>query len=537
MTKQLDLLLVSPGGRSEIYQHLADDLTAIEPPVWCGLIAEFIRRKGFTVQILDANADGLDSAEAGQAIADRHARFVAITVYGQNPSASTQTMPEALRISYAVKAFDEGSKVVMLGGHVAALPDRTLKESGADYVCTGEGCYSLLDLLSGKNEHDCRGIGFMGTSPMSARTYFETVSAPNVTDVNVDMPTMAVDLLPSMGKYRCHSWHGWTAPEPGLYSSKPRMCRLPYAAIYTSLGCPYRCSFCCIAAPFKEGDRVALRLAGKQIPDEVPNSYRLWNPENVGDLLANLHYNHGVGNIKIADEMFVLNKQHVEGTCDVIQALIRNPADSLNIWAYARVDTANDLALLEKMRRAGFRWLALGIESASSKVRNGVDKSYAQEKIVACVNRIKAAGIHVLANYIFGLPDDDYESMSETYKLACEINAPWANFYSALPYPGSQLWRETPSHHTAQWSTFSQHSYDCKPMATKHLTSTEVLNFRDQAFEAYYTNERYLSSIAREFGDGARAEVEAMTGRRLSRQLLEESDVPSRHTPGAGQGG
>ena len=37
----LDLLLVNPGGRERIYQGLGDSFTAIEPPLWCRLIAGY----------------------------------------------------------------------------------------------------------------------------------------------------------------------------------------------------------------------------------------------------------------------------------------------------------------------------------------------------------------------------------------------------------------------------------------------------------------------------------------------------------------
>jgi radical SAM superfamily enzyme YgiQ (UPF0313 family) len=538
MTKQIDLLLVSPGGRREVYQDLAEDLTAIEPPVWAGLIAEYVRRKGFSVEILDANAEGLDAGDAGKVAADRKPRLTAVVCYGQNPSASTQTMPEAYRISYSAKAWDEATKVVMVGGHVAALPDRTLRESGADYVCTGEGCTSIAELLQGRNHHDVRGIGFYGPSPFAARTYFETTSAPNVTDVNADMPAMHG--IESYGKYRCHNWHGWTSPTWDVAhrleyfaqdaggitykGNKATRTRSPYAAIYTSLGCPFACSFCCIQSPFKEGEKVALKLAGKFKPGaEVPNSYRTWSPEHVGQQIAKLHYDHGVGNIKIADEMFVLNKRHVEGVCDAIMQRIKDPAEVLNVWAYARVDTANDRGLLERMRRAGFRWLALGIESAATNVRAGVDKDYkgGDDQIRQCVDRIQAAGIHVLANYIFGLPEDDHTSMDQTLKLATMLNTPWANFYSAMPYPGSALWKQTPSHHGLEWSAFSQHSRDCTPMATKHLTSGQVLRFRDYAHNFYFSRPEYLALVEREFGTDAKAQVEAMNGKRLQRNLLE----------------
>ncbi|EKD72907.1 MAG: hypothetical protein ACD_45C00536G0001, partial [uncultured bacterium] len=82
--------------------------------------------------------------------------------------------------------------------------------------------------------------------------------------------------------------------------------------------------------------------------------------------------------------MFVLNKNHVLGICDRI---IERGYD-LNIWAYARVDTVKD-EFLEKMRKAGIRWVALGIESGSKHVRDGVEKGrFGSEQILEVVRKI-----------------------------------------------------------------------------------------------------------------------------------------------------
>lgn len=53
-SEQLDLLLINPGGRDKIYQNLGSSLTAIEPPLWCRLIAGYARDRGYTIQILDS---------------------------------------------------------------------------------------------------------------------------------------------------------------------------------------------------------------------------------------------------------------------------------------------------------------------------------------------------------------------------------------------------------------------------------------------------------------------------------------------------
>jgi anaerobic magnesium-protoporphyrin IX monomethyl ester cyclase len=228
-----------------------------------------------------------------------------------------------------------------------------------------------------------------------------------------------------------------------------------------------------------------------------------------------------VRNIKFVDEMFVLNRSHVLGICDRI---IERGYD-LNIWAYARVDTVKD-EFLDRLRRAGFRWLALGIESGSKHVRDGVEKGrFGSTDIIKVVRKIQDAGINVIGNYIFGLPDDTYETMQQTLDLAIEANCEFANIYCAMAYPGSKLYRmaveqgwELPS----SWIGYSQHSFETFPVRTESLTSAEVLRFRDEAFRQYFTNPRYLDLVRRRFGEDVLAHVRQMTKITLRRKLLSE---------------
>ena len=61
-------------------------------------------------------------------------------------------------------------------------------------------------------------------------------------------------------------------------------------------------------------------------------------------------------------------------------------------------------------------------------------------EVFEVVDAVRAAGINVIGNYIFGLPEDDAETMQATLDLAMELNCEFANFYSAMAYPGSPLY-------------------------------------------------------------------------------------------------
>jgi hypothetical protein len=129
-----DLVLINPGSRMQVYQSLGKKLSAIEPPVWAGLMATFVRNRGFSVRIVDAEAENLTPHETAEQALALDPILIAVVVYGHQPSASTQNMPAAGAVCRALKELDPESKVLLVGGHVAALPKRTLEEEAADLV-------------------------------------------------------------------------------------------------------------------------------------------------------------------------------------------------------------------------------------------------------------------------------------------------------------------------------------------------------------------------------------------------------------------
>jgi len=493
MKAGLKLLLINPGASRTVYQGLGDTLAAVEPPLWCRLIAGYVRDRGVSVSILDAEAEGISPEDVAARVAAVAPDLVGMIVFGHQPSASTQQMVGAGSTCRAIKALRNAPPIIIVGGHVAALSERTLREESVDFACNSEGPVTVFGLIEALDKDN-------SLASVPGLVWWrdgEVVSNPApalIKDLDADLHGDVWDLL-DMTRYRAHNWQCFGALET----------RQPYASIYTSLGCPFRCSFCCINAPFGV------------------NRYRMRRPDKVVAEIVQLHDRYGVKTFKIIDEMFVLNDKHVIAICDGLIAA----GIEVNIWAYARVDTVKP-HLLDKLRRAGIRWLALGIESGSEHVRDGADKSYSQSEIVGIVRAIQEADINVIGNYIFGLPDDDHASMQATLDLALELNCEFGNFYSAMAYPGSPLFAMAVERGWAlpeSWSGYSQHSYDCQPLPTEHISAADVLQFRDDAFHAYFSDDRYLAMVERRFGRETLEHVRDMAQHRLRRRLLTQPDL------------
>ena len=494
----IDLLIINPSATHGIYGKLGDDLVAIEPPLWPRLIAGYIRDRGYSVQIIDAEALKISPELVAIDVARLKPRLVAIAVYGHQPSASTQQMVGAGKTATQIKKHWPESKIIMLGGHVSALPERTMREETIDFACVGEGPITIFDIL--------RSNGFENPTIENVPGLVWRRWLDRKIEVNPRAPELSLhelhgdawDLLP-MSLYKAHNWQ--VMPD-GMQG------RTPYSSIYTSLNCPFACSFCCISAPF--GNR----------------NYRMRKPSDVVNEILMLYVTYGVKTFKIIDEMFVLNPKHYS---EIAQGLIDTGiSDDLNIWAYARVDTVrhDKLALL---RKAGMKWLALGIESGSKYVRDGADKRLKNDDIESVVRTIQMAGINVIGNYIFGLPDDTMDSMRETLNLAIELNCEFSNFYCAQAYPGSPLYDEAVKKSWTlpeTWAGYSQHNYECRPLDTQHIPAAQVLKFRDEAFNTYFRNPRYQQMVLEKFGPETLEHVRQMTKYELKRKLLDDTFAP-----------
>ena len=68
MEQSIDLLLINPGGREQIYQSLGGELTAVEPPLWCRLIGGYVRDRGYHIAILDSEAESMPPARVAERV-------------------------------------------------------------------------------------------------------------------------------------------------------------------------------------------------------------------------------------------------------------------------------------------------------------------------------------------------------------------------------------------------------------------------------------------------------------------------------------
>jgi len=448
------------------------DLAAKEPPIWALMLASQAKDAGIPVEILDAHALGLSPEDCAEKIQTIKPKLVAIVVYGQNPSASTQLMPYVIELCKLLKDI----KVLLVGGHVAVLPELSLKQTGADYVCDSEGFSSIVQLYCSKDLNEVPNLVYMKDGKV-----IETSNVPLVKDLDKTVPEIYWDLA-DISNSRPHNWLGLD----------PQWKDKPYVSIYTSLGCPYDCAFCCIQAPFRKSEAF-----------ELTKSYRTWSPEWAIKQLDNLVDKYGPVNLKISDELFVFHREHVEKICDYL--IDRDY--KLNIWAYARLNYVPQ-DLLIKMKRAGINWLAVGIESANNRVRGDADKRLNKTSMLEGIKKIKDAGIYLQGNYMFGLPEDDMETMKETLEFAKEINAEWSVFNITMPFPGSKLYENYKTN--TDWESYNYYGEKAKPLDTKHITGRKVMEFRDKAFIDYYSNKNYQDMIVQKFGDGALATVKEM---------------------------
>ena len=511
MTRKIDVLLINPNSSAKAYQGLASLFSAIEPPTWSLLLAESCRAIGFEPAILDCDAERLTIEQSLTRIEILKPRLIVFVVYGQNPNSGTTSMIGALSLGKAIKEFFLTTPICIVGSHTSALPLEVLGHDFVDIVLLNEGVYALHDLLkSGLSENELsqiKGIGYKKIGP--GKFKIPILNPPqNVVPqdrMDKDLPGYAWDLLPFKDKpldlYRAHFWH----------AEFDHAKRTPFAAIYTSLGCQFACDFCMINILNRIDNNEDVSAADSK-------GMRFWSPEWVGREMQKLA-DMGVKNLRISDEMFFLNKKYYV-------PILQNCIDKdfgFNMWAYSRIDTVRKDAL-ELFKLAGVNWLALGIEAGNQLVRQEVSKgSFKQVNIREICKTIRDTGINIISNYIFGFPEDTEITMQETLDLAFELNTEMANMYPCQALPGSPMHKKAIKNGLTLPDSYEGYaflSYESQPLPTNYVSAAKVLKFRDEAWQAYFTNPDYLNMVEKRFGAAQRNNIEEMASIRLKRKLL-----------------
>jgi radical SAM superfamily enzyme YgiQ (UPF0313 family) len=490
MSSSPDLILIRPNDKKSIYSGIASGITASDPPYWLALMGGWLRDQGVNVRLLDAEAENVSPETTADLVKSVNPRLIGLLTLGSNLTASTWKMNGTSMLAKAIKRIAPEIPLFMWGYHVSALPERTLREEECDFVIAGEGFAAVRELteavLAGAGHYEnIKGLWHKQDGAISGNHEMRLIH-------NLDeLPYDGWDMLPNR-RYRNHLH----------FSFEDLSKRERYGAIMTSLGCPYNCSYCAIS--YFSGDKAMRYKSPAKAMEEVD----YWVEKH------NVYY------LRILDECFTVNRQHVMDFC----RLLRERGHKLSIWINARTDLV-DPEMLEAMSRAGIRWIGYGFESGNIRIRDGVRKGqYDLDKISKVVDMTHAAGVHICSNFMFGLPGDSIETMRESLALARELCCEHPNLYCTMAYPGSKLYLEALAKGWElpdSWLGYAQLSYETHPLPTENLSSREILAFRDYAFqEFYHDNQRYYNNILKYFGPSAVDAVNTMVSGKIPRKLL-----------------
>lgn len=292
------------------------------------------------------------------------------------------------------------SKVVLMGDHVTALPEESLEMSKVDYVLTGGDYDFLLKNLASHLEfgEDLEpGIFWRGGN--TGRFKLDH-------DLN-SLPFIDRDLT----RWRLYSEkNGNFMNTPGTYTMAARDCWW------------HRCTFCSWTTLYPR--------------------YRLRSPESLLDEIGELISERGIREVMDDSGTFPVGKW-LEKFC---QGMIdRGYNEEVRLDCNMRFGACS-LEQYRLMRKAGFRFVLFGLESANQATLDRIDKGLAAEEIAPSCKKAKEAGLNPHITIMFGYPWEDEKDVSRTVALGKHLmKKGYADTLQAtmvIPYPGTPLFAE-----------------------------------------------------------------------------------------------
>ena len=304
---------------------------------------------------------------------------------------SIETLEDSLTLLEEIKEMHPTTKIVV-GGIVATfLWDELLDRNFVDFVITGEGEKTALELLKNIKESDfsllkeIRGIAFRHKNRKSFTGHRDFIK--NLDDIP----------LPNRNAFNWREYPQWS--------------------IITSRGCPYECSFC-------------------TVPRFWRCTVRFRSPENIYYELCKLEQEYGMKKFFILDDTFSSVRRRVRKLMNMI---IEGKHDFE--WACLTRADCLDRELLNMFKKAGCTEISFGVESANQKTLDFLKKNLKVSQIEKTVSMSKKIGFRVRCSFIFGLPNEKEEDVVRTINFILRMEPHEVQIYPLFPYPGTPIFQ------------------------------------------------------------------------------------------------
>lgn len=319
--------------------------------------------------------------------------------------------PEGQRIAEDVRALDPDLPILIGGPHVTYQDEACLRETPAiDVVVRGEGEWTALELIRALDA----GADLSGVAGLTFRRPDGGIQRNDKRPLGsvLELPPEDFGLLPA------------------------GFCRIMDISALTSRGCAYRCRFC---HEFRYWGGVVREHPVQRVIDEMARLSRYDN------LLMG-----------IDDSMLDMRTPYFHA---LVEALGRSEHVSPNFGLLTRLDTITPEGAAA-MRRAGMRWVCVGVESGSPRVLQSMNKEITVEQIRAGLRLVREAGLSASGFLIIGHPGDSPEESVQSRGFVDDLFKDdlidWLDLSTFSPYPGTPFFN-TPERHgveilTRDWS-------------------------------------------------------------------------------------